>query len=78
MGFIFSQYTKGMYIDGHERDDVVAYRKEFLETMKRQIFYFLIIFNILFIYINIFLYYSYQKLMPKFISNKLEIRIDSE
>jgi hypothetical protein len=35
MGFIFSQYTKGMYIDGHERDDVVAYRKNFLETMSR-------------------------------------------
>ena len=35
MGFVFSQYTKGMYIDGHERDDVVTYRKEFLEIMFR-------------------------------------------
>ena len=35
MGFVFSQYTKGMYIDSHERDDVVAYQKEFLETMAR-------------------------------------------
>ncbi len=35
MGFVFSQYTKGMYIDGHERDDVIAYRKEFLEIMSR-------------------------------------------
>ena len=33
MGFIFSQYAKEMYIDGHERNDVIAYRKEFLETM---------------------------------------------
>ncbi|CAG8459129.1 7923_t:CDS:2 [Funneliformis caledonium] len=41
-----------MYIDGHERDDIVAYRKEFLETM--------------------------ASLMPKFIGNELEIRIDSK
>ncbi len=35
MGFVFSQYTKGMYINSHNRDDVVAYRKEFLKTMAR-------------------------------------------
>jgi hypothetical protein len=35
MGFVFGHYAKGMYVDGHEREDVVAYRKEFLETMAR-------------------------------------------
>ena len=35
MGFTFSRYAKGMYVNGHEKDDVIAYQKEFLETMKR-------------------------------------------
>jgi hypothetical protein len=35
MGFVFSKYAKGIYFDGHERDDVIAYRKIFLETMAR-------------------------------------------
>ncbi|GES72956.1 hypothetical protein RCL_jg15606.t1 [Rhizophagus clarus] len=35
MGFIFSRYAKGIYVDRHEREDVVAYRKEFLEVMDR-------------------------------------------
>ncbi|CAB4391219.1 unnamed protein product [Rhizophagus irregularis] len=35
MGFTFSRYAKGMYVDSHERDDVIAYQKEFLETMER-------------------------------------------
>jgi hypothetical protein len=34
MGFRYKQYHKGIYVDGHERDDVVAYRKEFLAQMK--------------------------------------------
>ena len=34
MGFEFKQYQKGIYVDGHEREDVVAYRKEFLAKMK--------------------------------------------
>ncbi|POG53557.1 hypothetical protein GLOIN_2v1489476, partial [Rhizophagus irregularis DAOM 181602=DAOM 197198] len=29
-----SRYAKGMYVDGHKRDDVIAYQKEFLETME--------------------------------------------
>ena len=27
------KYTKGLYIDGHERPDVVSYRDAFLERM---------------------------------------------
>lgn len=38
MGFEFKQYQKGIYIDGHERDDVVEYRKEFLAKMKELVF----------------------------------------
>jgi len=34
MGFEFKQYAKGVYIDGHERGDVVEYRKEFLANMR--------------------------------------------
>jgi hypothetical protein len=37
MGFIFSKYSKGIFVDGHERDDVVKYRKEFLNVMERYI-----------------------------------------
>ncbi|CAB5345552.1 unnamed protein product [Rhizophagus irregularis] len=35
MGFTFSRYAKGMYVDSHERDDVIAYWNKFLETMER-------------------------------------------
>jgi hypothetical protein len=38
MGFEFKQYHKGIYIDGHERADVVAYRKEFLAKMNELVF----------------------------------------
>ena len=38
MGFMFGRYAKGMYIDGHEREDVVAYGKEFLESMAKYVF----------------------------------------
>ena len=56
MGFIFSQYAKGMYIDGHERDNVIAYRKEFLEIMTKYVFIFLYyIFNLIFYFIIFFI-----------------------
>jgi hypothetical protein len=32
-GWVHGIYKKGVYVDGHEREDVVAYRKEFLERM---------------------------------------------
>ncbi|GBB88203.1 hypothetical protein RclHR1_14740003 [Rhizophagus clarus] len=35
MGFIFSRYAKGIYVDGHKRKDVVAYQKKFLEVIDR-------------------------------------------
>ena len=34
LGFRPTSHKKGAYVDGHERDDVVAHRKEFLEDMK--------------------------------------------
>ena len=47
MGFVFGHYAKGMYIDGHKSEDVVAYRKEFLETIARYYnFIFFLITNI--------------------------------
>ncbi|CAB4477291.1 unnamed protein product [Rhizophagus irregularis] len=33
LGYSFQQYRRGIYYDGHERDDVLQYRKEFLEKM---------------------------------------------
>jgi len=35
MGFYFKTYSKDVYYDGHEREDVIEYRKKFLETMKK-------------------------------------------
>ena len=35
MGFQVKQITKGIYIDGHERDDVVQARKEFVEDLTK-------------------------------------------
>jgi hypothetical protein len=35
MGFIYSKFAKGVYVDGYERDDVVEYRKKFLGIMER-------------------------------------------
>jgi hypothetical protein len=32
-GFEYSEVKKGMYMDGHERADVITYREEFLERM---------------------------------------------
>jgi hypothetical protein len=34
LGYGITEVRKAMYVDGHERPDVVAYRKEFLEKMK--------------------------------------------
>lgn len=34
LGCQFEKHRQGMYFDGHEREDVVAYRKKFLRTMK--------------------------------------------
>ena len=34
LGYRYEGYRKGVYLDGHEREDVVAYRKEFLKIMK--------------------------------------------
>ena len=33
MGFKVKRITKGIYIDGHEREDIVEDRREFLKTM---------------------------------------------
>ena len=32
LGFTYVERRKGIYVDGHERDDVVAHRLEFLDT----------------------------------------------
>ena len=32
-GFMYKRYQKGIYVDGHERPDVVTYRNEFLEQV---------------------------------------------
>lgn len=33
LGYSYTRSRKGVYIDGHERDDVKAYRKQFLQRM---------------------------------------------
>ncbi|MCG8622251.1 MAG: hypothetical protein MJE68_09690 [Proteobacteria bacterium] len=33
MGFKVSRITKGIYVDGHERADVIEARRDFLKTM---------------------------------------------
>ena len=33
MGFSYKQFSKGVYFDGHEREDVVKDRKLYLETL---------------------------------------------
>lgn len=37
LGFRRSKYKKGIYIDGHERADVVEARKEFVSYMETQV-----------------------------------------
>ena len=34
MGFSYKQFSKGVYFDGHERDDVVRERKAYLEKLE--------------------------------------------
>ena len=34
MGFSYQQFTKGVYFDGHEREDVVADRRAYLATLQ--------------------------------------------
>jgi hypothetical protein len=34
MGFFMKDVKKGLYFDGHEREDVVEYRKKFLERLQ--------------------------------------------
>src|SRR5688572_11714281 len=33
LGFFYQQHHQGVYYDGHEREDVIAYREEFLKTI---------------------------------------------
>jgi hypothetical protein len=37
MGFEYKQFHRGIYVDGHERGDVVTYRKEFLAKMEEYV-----------------------------------------
>ncbi|PKK56009.1 hypothetical protein RhiirC2_800950 [Rhizophagus irregularis] len=34
MGYRYKKYQKGVYVDGHEREDVVEYQKTFLKEME--------------------------------------------
>jgi len=36
--WLYKQHKQGIYVDGHERNDVVEYRKEFLAEMKELVF----------------------------------------
>lgn len=33
MGFKYEHYKRGTFVDGHEREDVVEYRKQFLKKL---------------------------------------------
>ena len=33
LGYSFQQHYQGIYYDEHERDDIIQYRKKFLEEM---------------------------------------------
>ena len=33
MGYYYKTYQKGVYVDGHEHEDVVEYQKFFLKEM---------------------------------------------
>ena len=35
LGYLFQQHHQGIYYNGHERSDILQYRKEFLEKMFR-------------------------------------------
>ena len=34
MGFTHKQFSKGVYFDGHKREDVVEDRKQYIDTLK--------------------------------------------
>jgi len=34
LGYSMTEVKKGVYVDGHERKDVIEYRTEFLKTVK--------------------------------------------
>ena len=34
LGYAVTDVKKGVYVDGHEREDVVEYRKQFLKMVK--------------------------------------------
>jgi len=39
LGFTWKDVKKGVFFDGHEREDVVEYRKQFLHTMEEMLLY---------------------------------------
>jgi len=76
MGFEYKEYRRGVYFDGHERDDVVDYRKEFLDKMKELVFLYINLFGIVHLFsglISIILF-RYERLMPLFEGEDLNIR----
>lgn len=38
LGFKHDLVRKGVYVDGHERDDVKAARKDFIDYMENEVF----------------------------------------
>lgn len=38
LGFKLCRVQKGVYVDGHERPDVVEARKKFIEYMEKEVF----------------------------------------
>lgn len=40
LGYKWKEVQKGVFYDGHEREDIVEYRKKFLEEMKKLLPYF--------------------------------------
>ena len=45
MGFDHGRYTKGVFVDGHERPDVIKYRNEVFIPQWQAIRHRLVIFN---------------------------------
>ena len=37
LGFRICHVRKGVYVDGHEREEVVAARKEYIEFMEKEV-----------------------------------------
>ena len=37
LGFHICHVRKGVYVDGHEREEVVAARKEYIEFMEKEV-----------------------------------------